>query len=115
MYLAALLPAPSFAVLPDKSRGTTLHSGKDLAVSILHYYRHHPDCSGAGRLSPPASLLAPLFAPPQRTGITRYRTPNLLLQIGECSDFPLSKSDCLTHLYYSMMYTEMHTSLEVFV
>lgn len=87
MYLAPTLPPESLRHFPIMHRDTALHTGKDFA----RFSRTKPGrfCS---HLSPrprgvralPATLLS------QRH----------LRESGECSDFPLSKSDCLTHVYY---------------
>ena len=71
------------------ARDTTLHSGKDLAVSphMLPCGLTHEGCP---ILSFEASLLAPLKL--LSTGVTRYLPA--WLSLGECSDFPLRKFPC---------------------
>lgn len=57
----------------QKPSGTTLHRGKDLAVSLLPSDRILPE--GSRGLSALASLLAPLKS--LWTGVTRYLLPFL--------------------------------------
>lgn len=75
-YLKQFFPLRPFGA----SRNTTLHLGKDLAVSPACYHAINPE--GFLLLSDKTSLLAPRGL--LQTGITRYLAPPK----GKCSDFP---------------------------
>lgn len=65
---------------------TTLHPGKDFAVSFLPFDRTHPE--GCLHLSAPTFLLAPLCL--RTMGVTHYLAP--AFDRGECPDFPLRRA-----------------------